>query len=732
MRKLLKVVLGLAAALVTLAVAAAVAFLVVDGKWLRSAATEQASAASGRTVAINGAMDLDLLSWTPSVTLSDVTFGNPDWATQPEMVKVAELYARIRVMPLFRGRFVVEELRLVRPEIALEQKDGKANWEFGMEGPSAAAVEVVRPTQREDFPVLQHVRIENGTIRYRSQELPEPFVVAIDSLQLSAGGAGDPVNLEASGRYQERPFRLSATSDSFIEFRSAGKPYDLALDARIGETRLSAEGRIGEPVKLEGLDLNLSLEGQSLAELFKVFTLPLPASPSYVMSGRLARNGERWSFEQFEGRLGKTDLRGTFRVDTGGERPRIVADLRSNSFRIEDLEGFWGGDTDARTSPEERAREGILSGDPIDIGKLRRMDAEVSFSGKAIETGALRLRDLSAVLSLDNGLLTLRPLRLGLAEGIVDADLMLDGRESVPTMSGELKVNGLDLGALMAMVGKEDAGAGLLRGHLGLNMRGRSVHDLAASADGEGALIMSGGEIRNILLELMALDLQEAAAQWLSGDKGYVDVGCLAMPITVKDGRFRASPWILDTSDALVVINGYVDLGSETIDLELKPHPKDFSMFNYLTSIDVSGDLAERKAKVEPLEAVGKLVLKTLVAPVMPFLSAEIQKSAKSATPCEGLRQRLEQATAERELPSPEAVPKVPKDPVANPGQVMPAVDRIQIALADRGYRLAVDGVMGPSTRAALRRFQEREGLPATGEPTTETLRRLGLRPAGG
>lgn len=129
---------------------------------------------------------------------------------------------------------------------------------------------------------------------------------------------------------------------------------------------------------------------------------------------------------------------------------------------------------------------------------------------------------------------------------------------------------------------------------------------------------MSGGNIENILLELMALDLQEAVGQWLTDDQSRVEVLCLAMPTRIESGRFIADPWILDTTDAIVTVTGYVDLGTEQVQIELEPHPKDFSLFNYLTSIEVTGDLSERTATTSPIEAVGKLVLKTLAVPVMP------------------------------------------------------------------------------------------------------------------
>jgi hypothetical protein len=55
-------------------------------------------------------------------------------------------------------------------------------------------------------------------------------------------------------------------------------------------------------------------------------------------------------------------------------------------------------------------------------------------------------------------------------------------------------------------------------------------------------------------------------------------------------------------------------------------------------------------------------------------------------------------------------------------------ITEIQTALAGLGhYRGAIDGIAGPQTRDATRRFQRAQGLPATGRLDVETVRRLGL-----
>jgi peptidoglycan hydrolase-like protein with peptidoglycan-binding domain len=54
-------------------------------------------------------------------------------------------------------------------------------------------------------------------------------------------------------------------------------------------------------------------------------------------------------------------------------------------------------------------------------------------------------------------------------------------------------------------------------------------------------------------------------------------------------------------------------------------------------------------------------------------------------------------------------------------------VREVQQILRDRGYPTAVDGMMGPSTQAQLKKFQRAENLDPTGQLNRQTLVALGI-----
>jgi peptidoglycan hydrolase-like protein with peptidoglycan-binding domain len=54
-------------------------------------------------------------------------------------------------------------------------------------------------------------------------------------------------------------------------------------------------------------------------------------------------------------------------------------------------------------------------------------------------------------------------------------------------------------------------------------------------------------------------------------------------------------------------------------------------------------------------------------------------------------------------------------------------VQKVQTALNQKGERVKVDGIWGPQTEQALRDFQRRNGLQASGQLDDQTLRKLNV-----
>lgn len=628
--------LGAAAAAVA---AAVIAVTIVGWDAARPWLADAASAAVDRQVSI-GHLAVDV-SWRPEVTVRDLSVGNPPWAAEKHLLQLADGRLVYRLRPLLFGRLEIDDLALQRLELHLEQRGERKSWQLGPTGESAA------PEERGSFPVIRRLRIDDGRLSYRGDGVDAPIDLRIAHLEGRSDGLDAPVSLQARGDYVDRPFDVELRLGPFAQLRDETAPYPVGLELHVGDTDAMYDGTITAPLALKGLDGEMELRGRTLDELHELLDLPVPKSPPYRLSGHLTKQDRTWRLQDFDGKLGKTDMRGDIAIDIAPTPPKLTARLTSETVDLSDLEGLTG------RAPEDTAFEqgsgGTPSGgnrylipdEPFGLDKLHAMTVDLTFDGRSIRSGGQALDDLKVSLRLQDGRLQLEPIEFGIYDGTVAGDFVIDATRQPPSLQGSIRLREMHLSKLLEANDITDLSRGTIRGRASLSSRGTTLHELAAHADGKGSVVMQGGRISNLVIEIMALDLQEALGQYFADSRRTVHIGCLLAPFRVKQGRILADPWLVNTSDTLFTATGEIDLGRERVEMRILPQPKDFSFFNAETAITVTGDLAERTAEVNELAVAAKLALKTMLAPLMPLLSPEMTEEAQREGDCARLLDRM-------------------------------------------------------------------------------------------
>jgi peptidoglycan hydrolase-like protein with peptidoglycan-binding domain len=75
----------------------------------------------------------------------------------------------------------------------------------------------------------------------------------------------------------------------------------------------------------------------------------------------------------------------------------------------------------------------------------------------------------------------------------------------------------------------------------------------------------------------------------------------------------------------------------------------------------------------------------------------------------------------------PSASQEQPQQQSTAPGMEQGTIKQAQEQLSSKGHDVQADGVLGPKTEAALKEFQEKEGIQASGRLDQETLAALGV-----
>lgn len=608
--------------LVLLALAALFLVFVFDANWVRGQLGERATAALGRGVAIQGPLSVRWGS-TVSVHAEGIRVANPPWAQRPDMARFDAIDVQVRLLPLLAARVELPSLRLVRPRVDLEKNaQGEANWTFADNPRAATAAQAAVPEKRTTFPIIDHLAVEDGRLGYRDAQAG----MDIESHIATAVG-GDPaherVRLSGKGSFKAMPAELQLEAGSLLTLRDPDKPYPLRVEARIGDTHAMAQGTIAEPVKMEGVELQMSLSGPDMAAIFPIFAIPVPPTRPYSIDGHLSGGGQTWTFRDFHGRVGDSDLSGGLTVATGGERPVLRANLVSQRLALADLAGFIGakpGQPD--TTPPGR----VLPNTPLNLGKLRAMDVEARFTGEKVEAPGLPIDRLEASLKIKDGLARLEPLAFVIAQGSFAGTVELDGRHEMPRARLDMEVRRMDLHRFFAGTRFAPQTTGTLAGRIDLAGQGHSTAELLGAADGRATLMMSGGSLSALLVEAIGIDIAKALGLAISQDHPMA-VRCLVADLDLNKGDARTRALVLDTADAVVTGQGDINLRDEKMKLRLDSHPKDASLLSARAPIHVGGTLGSPDVGVDPATeaargglAVALGALLTPLAALIPFL----------------------------------------------------------------------------------------------------------------
>jgi uncharacterized protein involved in outer membrane biogenesis len=594
------------AGLIAAAVALVLAIVVVLFPWnaLRGPIGKYASARLDRTVTI-GALDVDF-GRRIRVDAQNVTVANVDWgAVQPNMVDAGRVVLWFTWGGLFTG--APAKLRFEDARVGLERnREGQDNWHFG--------------NRSGAVPRIGNIEVARGKLRYLDAKAEADVALALDSTA-SAGNEGAALRFTGEGKLHGERIVLEGSSMGLSQLQDMDDPYRFKLHAVNGRTVVDFDGTI-VPSDGDTVEGTLAIAGPDMAKLYPVVPTPIPWTPAYRMSGKLSHAGDVWRYTDFKGVVGQSDLAGSVTVDTRGKRPATIAQLTSKRFDYKDLGGFVGLPPGRQAAGERQKLSRALSDKPLDLAKLREHDVEIQFRGESVKWDRFPLDNLKTHLVLKDGVLRLAPADFGLAGGHVVVNLTVDVTRDVPQGKADLTARNVELKRLFPQLASPRGTAGRLGGRAKLETRGNSVAAMMASADGELALIMRGGEASTLALVLSNLDLARAAELLLRGDSTS-EIRCAVASMRAQKGVMTPDLFVVDTSAVLITGEGSVDFRAEQYDALLRAKSKQMSLLALRGPIVVQGTFKDPVVRpaVGPVAArVGAAIGLGAIAPPLALL----------------------------------------------------------------------------------------------------------------
>ena len=572
-----KILLG-----VVLAVALTLA--VFDWNWLRPSLERHLSEKSQRAVKI-GDLEVELgFSFEPTVRLRRVYIENAPWADTKRPLAVAgEASFTFALKTLWDERRVVTKVVLKDAEVDLEWlPDGLRNWrlrEPDYRGPGKYK--------------LLSVETHRTSIRFARPGIALDVIGIWNPAESGEAVAQPDSNLSTridfDGKYRGAAFSGAVLTSDLLTIQETGRSFPLRGHVTSGKTRIDADGTVADVLRRSAIDAKLRIAGPSLLELQPFVDLHVASRP-YRADARLRKKDDNYVVEQLQAKIGATDIAGelSYRGDRDGNesgRPMLRATLRSESADLADL-GVVG-----RPAAKEAGSERMFPRSALSAERIKSIDAHVTVTARKLKSAAMpALESVKFSADLDDGILNVKPIDLGVAGGHAIGAIPLDAQREPASSRVALDFRGIRLEQLLPTLESKGVSSGSVSANVQLSGRGNSIAAIVGNGTGSMSLNMVGGRISNLLDAKLGLNLGKMLRLTISGDRA-IDVHCAAIAFDFNNGLGKSRAILLDTEQTRIEGNGTMNLRDETLDVLLYPTQKKPGLFSLHSAIRAQGPL---------------------------------------------------------------------------------------------------------------------------------------------
>ena len=571
--------IGVTALLITAVIVLAALVLGLDAGYFRGPLVSYLERSTGRKILVSGPLQVHLLSRHPSVSAQGVTIGNPPW-TPPGITAQIERLTLVYDLPRWGQPKRIESLRLQGAQLTLFRDiAGHANWQRrnpddnkAREVPliaslTASAAHVILDDERRHLKFDGTVSAEEATRADGAAVLQIQGTGTLNGASVALQLSGDPL----AGATHDHPYQFSFTETS-------------------SGSVLTADGSLPKPFDFNFLEANFVTSGPDLKDLYLLTGVSLINTGAYRLTGHYSRRETQTQFTELRLSTGQSDLSGSVRVDSARNRPRTTAKLHAQLLRSADFGLRAAG---RQTVPYTL----LMSNVPLNPQALRRGDAAIDFDAHRFEVGKESLQDVALKLTFEQGLVSATPISAGLLGGKLNGQIKIDVTQDSPVADVDLTLTGLQLDQLPHKSPQPPLdGSG--RARLKFTGRGRSAHEIAASAQGTATFTLPQGTVRASLAELAGMDLRGLGLT-LENSKRDTPIRCAVANFQAQGGVFTTRRLVMDTEAVRIDGEGSIRMDTESLDLVLRGEPKSLRVLRLKAPLLIRGTLAHPELSIE-------------------------------------------------------------------------------------------------------------------------------------
>ena len=512
MKKIIRyLIIGVVAAIVFLVAIVAIFVAVFDPNAYKQDLTELVREQTGRELQFHGDVDLTVFP-ALGMKLGAMSFSNAEGFGALPMIKVKEASISVDLASLVAFAPEIDKLVLRDLEINLSKnKAGVTNWDDLVAQPAP------------------------GTDTGAASDEPSTDAGESDFEIKGAFGGLDLENIKL----------LWQDEQAGSEFRIV----DLDIST----------GRI---VPNEAFPMTLHLDASASGDLDIIFDIE--ANVEYLIEQ------QQLALRDMALKLNEFQIGGSVQVANFAQ-PAVKFDLASENLDVDALLG-----TPPATGPAEgdASQAGAASEDvqiELPMQTLRDLDIDGTLKIAKIKVQNLRMSDLDIKLKAQNGLVSMKPIKLNTYGGKVETSVVLDAKSDIPKYGVTKSIQGVQIGDLLKDYTGEATITGTLNAEANLTTRGEWLSKLKQNSNGTMNLAFLDGALNgfNIRQSIDAAKAKFSGKEPPPAETLKTDFSSLTISGVIKNGVFSSDDLDLQAPLLRVGGKGSANLNTEEVDYQV-------------------------------------------------------------------------------------------------------------------------------------------------------------------
>lgn len=559
----------------------------VDLSEMRTEIENEIRAATGREVKISGPISLGV-SLVPYLAIEGLSVANEPWGKSSQFLAIERVHVRVELFSLLHGAIEVAAFEAKNATLHLEV-DGlkRENWllKTGKDGGDA---------------IIKKMRFENLLIDYRDiKDSQAKYSLQLAKAELQV--TDDEGVFELSGILGENEIKADGRVAPFYR-TDAKSPRRFDVKANAFGVAINAKGNAKFPFSDASTAAVFEIKSaEGLGRLLEFFGIRIKDIGGFDAKGKIAGAGGALKISEFTARYGDSDVAGEMRIGIGKKPLQLGAALHSGMLDLSVLSDMLESKP---TAPQSRQ----FSTKPFDARLPTTVDFEFQYGADELHLDDKNFKNIDLSSSLKDGALRAERIDFEIASAKISSTANITPRGEGFAVTAKLRADAVDLNQMAKLFDGPEIADGRALVLFEGKSAGNSPALLAAGLNGRFYVELEDGRIPSKFSSMMSGDVVDVFKNFTAAISGRKNekIECALAAFEIIDGIARAKSMLLLTQQAAVTGSGRINLGQESLHIDLKPQPRNVSMVNLATGLRLRGTLSNPKFEINKASVAKK------------------------------------------------------------------------------------------------------------------------------